>query len=386
MKHFFSLLAVAFLIFIFTFYVDGEMGVILIAFLLIAPLTSLLFMLYGRKNVKVSFDCDAYVKTGCNLKVLVTVEKSGGFPVPFIDIKPKFSAGFGGKPIVRRLSMFTEKKMEFSFEIPAEIGGYAEVSVESVYSCGFLGFMKLKCINKLPEPKSVGIIPIIPEINASSALFRSIADVVMTSENEEENDTSMLYSANITLGYEHREYVQGDPLKRVNWKLSSKTGKMMVRLDEASSAVQPCIVLDLYRNSSLSEIESLKKEEKILQSAFGLITLLIKQGIACTVMYRSTDGESVSESVDNPDYPAQLLLKVLAVKVENDQRLDFTALESGSCACIAATTDTSGDFGELIKKIPDPENACVIVPDVKAAHKLQVPVWFLDDDNNFKPV
>lgn len=386
MKSFISLLAVAFLIFIFTFYVDGEMGVILIAFLVLAPLTSLLFVLNGRKNVKVTFDCDGYVKKGSTLEVRVTVEKSSNLPVAFIDITPEFSAGFDTQPMTHRLSMYTNRRKEYTFTLNAAIGGSAEVSIGSVRSCGFLGFMKLRCQCELPKPKNVGIIPLIPDINSSSALFRTVADLVLTSEDDEDNDTAMLFSANTTLGYEHREYVEGDSLKRINWKLSSKTGKLMVRLDEASSAVQPCIVLDLFRNSADEELHALRSEEKILQSVFGFLTLLIKQGIACTLVYNSPDGSPVAECVDNPEYPAILLLKVLAYKVEKDKRIAASTLVEGSCASIIATTDTSESFGDLLKTVPNIDSTCVIVPDVRTAHKLQVPVWYLDDDNNFKPI
>ena len=37
-----SVIAVAFLVYIFTFYVDGEMGIILLAFVVFAPLVSTL--------------------------------------------------------------------------------------------------------------------------------------------------------------------------------------------------------------------------------------------------------------------------------------------------------------------------------------------------------
>ena len=40
-----SVIAVAFLVYIFTFYIDGEMGIILLAFVVFAPLVSLIFAL-----------------------------------------------------------------------------------------------------------------------------------------------------------------------------------------------------------------------------------------------------------------------------------------------------------------------------------------------------
>ncbi len=387
MKNIINVLAIAFLVFIFTFYVDGEMGVILIAFLLFAPLVSLFFAIYARKRVSIFFDCDGYVKKGSELEVTVTVSKEGRFPLAFVEVETYASSVFSVRKKILRFSLFSEDKLSYKMKIPAETGGNGEIGVTSVCSCGFLGFVKLKVPSRIPSPKSVGVIPEVPNVSASSALFRNIADIVMTSEDDEENDTAMMFSTNTTPGYEHREYVYGDSLKRINWKLSSKAAKLMVRLDEAASAVQPCILLDLYRESGADELLCIKREEKLLQSVFGLLELMIKQGIACTFVYSDMSGELLSENVNNPDYPSQILLKVLAEKVIPGKRLDPGGSTEGSCACIIATTGLSGDFGGILDKIHDKDNACVIVPealDQKTAYN--IPVWYLDEDNNFKSV
>ena len=120
--------------------------------------------------------------------------------------------------------------------------------------------------------------------------------MVVTSDEEEENDTAMMFSANVAPGYEHREYVQGDPLKRVNWKLSTKKNKLMVRLDEAVASVQPLIILDLFRRSDATAAEAVLNEEKLIQAVFGLLELMIEQGIACSFAYVGKDGSTVVES------------------------------------------------------------------------------------------
>lgn len=385
MRNLISVASVAFLLYIFTFYIDGEMGIIIIAFLLAAPIISLALAIYGRSRVTVDFDCDSYVKKGSEIAVRIIIEKSGSFPLPVIEITPSASEVFGECNKKYRLSMINENRTEFIVKVPAKIGGNGEISIKSVYSCDFLGFFRFKVKGSLPQPKSVGVIPVIPEIKASSQLFRAIADSVMTSENDEENDTSLLFSVNTAPGYEHREYVQGDPLKRINWKLSSKKSKLMIRLDEAASAVQPLIVLDMYRDDK-SDIETaLLREEKLLQSVFGLVTLLLKQGIACTFVSRSYNGELVSESVDNPDYPAQLLLKVLSVKVTGE-RVHLSNLSESFCSCIIASTDFSESFREIYDSLTDKDNTSGIAPSHINNKIVNLPVWYLDDDNNFKLV
>lgn len=381
-----SVIAVAFLVYIFTFYIDGEMGVILLAFVAFAPLVSLFFMMYARKRVKVTFTCDAYVPKGSTLTVTVNIRKKGSFPLGILEICPYATEIFAQDIKKRRLTMLNEEKKSFTFDLKAVIGGNGEVGIRAVYSCGFLGFMKKTILTSLPQPVSVGVIPQIPDIKASSQLFRSIANIVLTSDEDEENDTSMLYSANTSLGYEHREYAHGDPLKRINWKLSSKKQKLMVRLDEAAASVQPVLVLDLFRRSTVPAVNAVRGEEQLLRAMFGLLNLLITQGIACNFVYRAADGSTVCESVDNPDYPDQLLLKVLAVKVVPDTRVDIRQAGSNVCACVIATTDAGAGFSELTDFIENTDSISIIGLSVASVNSTSAPLWYLDEDNNFKMV
>ena len=384
MRNIFSALAILFTLLIFTFYIDGEIGVIVIAFMIFAPLVSLFFALYGRNRVKISFDCDGYVKKNSRLKVRIRIEKTGKFPLGIIEIQPYVSEVFGSIGKIYRLSMITADKKEFEIEVDAVTGGNGEISLISAYSCGFMGFLRFKIKSELPPAKSVGVIPEIPDVKSSSQLFRSISDAVLTSDDEENNDTSMLFSTGTTPGYEHREYVAGDPLKRVNWKLSQKKGTLMVRLDEAAAAVQPVIVLDLYRNSRTNPEDAVLDEERLISEVFGLLSTLIKQGIASTFLYYGADGSVVSESVDNPDFPPQLLLKVLASKVETDRRIRIA--DTSACACVLASTECSADVSGMLSSFENKDNVSLIGVSAESVNETEYQMWYLDGDNNFKLV
>lgn len=386
MYHLIGIAAVAALVFIFTFYIDGEMGVILLAFLIISPLVSLFFTVYARKRIKVSLDCEGYVKKGSKLNVTVTVEKNGFFPLSVIEIKPFASEVFGEDGKSYRITMFNSAKRSFEFSVDALVGGNGVIGIESVYSCGFLGFMKLKVTESLPDEVSVGVIPEIPDVKTSSQLCRTVADSVVTSDEEEENDSAILFSANTTPGYEHREYVQGDPLKRINWKISTKKSKLMVRLDEAVASVQPVIVLDLYRADGADVKTAIISEEQIICSAFGLLTALLRSGIPCRFAYRNSFGEMVSESVDSPEYPAQLILKILSVKVAPDTRIDLTRIEDSACACVIATTDAGAGLVSATEKIENKDGVSLIGVSEESQNSTDFPLWYLDADNNFKMV
>jgi hypothetical protein len=380
-----ALAAVAYLLYIFTFYIDGEMGMILIAFMIFAPIVSVIMAVYAKDRIKISFNCDAYVKKHSTLKVTVTAEKTGFFPLAVVEVKLKASEVFEENDKIYRFSMVGEDKKTFTLEYKAQTGGNGEISVENIYSCGFLGFLKFK-VNNIFQPVSIGVIPEIPEIKTSSQFFRNIADVVLTSDEEEDNDTMMLFSSNTTPGYEHREYVAGDPLKRINWKLSTKKDKLMVRLDEAAASAQPMILFDLFRKNDSKPDMAIISEERLIQSVFGLLSALVRQGIACTFVYYGAGDEVISENIDNPDYPAQLLLKVLAVKVKTDRRINTDALDDSICACIIASTDFGEGISAITKNIESPDNVSLMGISAQQENLTNFPMWYLDGDNNFKMV
>lgn len=379
----FSALAIAFLLYIFTFYMDGDIGIVLIAFMLFAPLVSLAFGLGGRKRTRISMSCDGFVKKGSKLRVTVTVEKSGFFPLGIIELHTAASEVFSREKDVYRLTVIGRDSKSFTFDLEAKIGGNGEIAVTEAYSCGFLGFLRYRLKTPLPPEISVGVIPEIPEASSASRLIRAIADAVITSDEEESSDTALLFSANTAPGYEHREYEQGDPIKRINWKLSVKKDKLMVRLDEAVASVQPVVALDLYRKGAADAVV-LEDEERIICSAFALVSLLVKQGIACTFLYCGTGGEITSEIVENPDQTEQLLLKVVAAKVIPERRIRLT--DTSVCACIIASTDLGAELAEVAAVFEDRDRISLIGKSADAENMTDLPMWYLDGDNNFKQV
>lgn len=379
----FSALAIAFLLCIFTFFMDGDIGIVLVSFMLIAPLVSLAFGLGGRKRARVSVSCDGFVKKGSRLKVTVTVEKSGFFPLGIIELHTSASEVFSREKDIYRLTVIGRDSRSFTYELEAKIGGNGGIAITEAYSCGFLGFLKFRLSTPLPPEISVGVIPEIPDASSASRLIRSIADSVITSDEEETSDTALLFSASTAPGYEHREYEQGDPLKRINWKLSVKKDKLMVRLDEAVASVQPVIALDLYRKG-VADAGVLADEERIICSAFALVSLLVKQGIACTFLYYGAGGEIASENVESPDQTEQLLLKVVAARILPERRIRIA--DTSVCACVIASTDLGAELAEVTAAFEDKDRISLIGKSADAENRTDLPMWYLDGDNNFKQV
>jgi len=126
------------------------------------------------------------------------------------------------------------------------------------------------------------------------------------------------------------------------------------------------------------------KEEKLICAVIGLLKSLVKHGISCNFIYNSAEG-AVMESIDNIDYPDVLLLKILAVKVMPDRRIEAET-QGSVCSCIAATTVPDGSFSGILKSVEGASEKSIIIPE-RAEYKAFSELWYLDEtDNMFKLV
>jgi len=383
-----SFLAICFLLFIFTFYVDGEMGIILIFFTFFAPIVSILLTLIGRNKIEISIENEIYAKKGETVNVKIKLSKKTLMPIGFVEIHTDVSENFHQQHSVYRTAASFEKKSEIIHSLTALYGGYGFFGIRQVYVCDYLGFLKFKIKTEIPAISNIGVIPEIPQISASTELFRTINNVVVTSDDEEENNSALAFSANTFPGYEHREYIEGDSLKRINWKISSKRNKLMVRLDEAISSVQPVVVFDLYREKNNNPKGAVMREEHLYESVFGLLTLFIKHGIGCKFIHCDASGKICESIVENEDTLNQILFALLTVPVLTDNPIDYNKIDiGGACAVIAAVPFISTNYVSALDCIRNKNNSCAIVADT--INTVSVPsydIWFMDENNDFKLV
>lgn len=376
LKNIFGICFIWFMIFVFTFYIDGETGVILAYFALSSALLSYIIAYFARKRIKIRFECEEYVKKGSALKLKINTEKTGIMPLAFIDLFIGMSETLGEQDRHYKLSLAFKNSEEFEINLKGITGGNGKIFIKEVCSSGFFGIVSYNAETPL-QSKSIGIIPDIPEIHASNELFRAINDIVVTSDDEEQ-DSPLAFSANSVAGYEHREYIQGDSLKRVNWKLSSKRNKLMVRLDEASASVQPVVLIDLCG-------KNIKNQEKNLQGAFGMLSLFIKQGISCKVYMKSESNSMQNFSADSEESLNHILMTAIITPTENITQFDESIfyLEK-ACAYIIFSAEIPEKLIKSKFASANKETIKFVVADRKAINNSDINLWYLDSDNCFR--
>lgn len=308
-KIFMYLLAV-FLCVMFALYLSAPIGWTFVYIFVCAPVFSFLvtLFLHTKKSIVLTSDVNRtmlYKKETVTLKI--TASNKSFFPVPavklFLAVPDGLEPEAGSKSCVSCVASIPPRS-ETTVEVVyrAKVWGGCHIGVKSAELHDFMKFFKFRM--SLPQPQYeesgllhlIKVFPDIPEMAGDAPILRAAAEnSKLADDSEETRETDNVNCFAGMPGYTHRDYTEGDPIKRINWKLSSKRDKYMVRLDDEIESVQQNIVLDSRGGSDVYENE--RAVEGVLAAALGLL----KCGFESTVWCRFKDvweSFSVSEPAD----------------------------------------------------------------------------------------
>ncbi|MDE7279642.1 MAG: DUF58 domain-containing protein, partial [Oscillospiraceae bacterium] len=289
-KIFMYLIAV-FLGVMFALYLSASIGWTFVYIFVCAPIFSLLvtLWLHKRKSVTVKTDVNRtmlYKNEAVTLRI--TAENKSFFPVPAVKLFLAEPKGLEPENSFKSCVISIPPRSETSVEVlySAKVWGTCSVGVKSVELHDFMKFFKFRMPYSANSSKDgllheIKVFPNIPEMAGDAPLLRAAAENTKFSDDSEETretDNANLFAG--MPGYTHREYTEGDPVRRINWKLSSKRDKYMVRLDDEIESVQQNIVLDSRGGNDVYENE--RAVEGVLAAALGLL----KGGLESTVYFR----------------------------------------------------------------------------------------------------
>ncbi len=184
------------------------------------------------------------------------------------------------------LSLDSMENLELSSAINCKYAGAYDIGIETV---SFTDPFKIFTV-KLDIPYSFRVI-VSPQVT-------DIADKVLDLENQV--NSSGLKSASLmedTPGNNMREYVRGDQMTAINWKVSAKQSKLMVRVPDP---MEKRTVTILLQASDVPErdqdLQYLKKRDRFLEFAVSAAFHFGKQSVPVHLIYPSG---TVTESIVN---------------------------------------------------------------------------------------
>lgn len=187
------------------------------------------------------------------------------FPLPDCRLSYRLSSSYYPCDILYQCDIPCYSRQDSSFEIPIHFQrcGCYQITVTALEIRDYLNFFHFRKTLSLQKemviyPKKAG------NIDFESAIFGEGFDEY------EETESKGLVSSNVT---DIREYIPGDRLQKIHWKLSAKIDKLMVKENEQTSSNQFTILVELYLPEASSPVL-----ENSLSNAYTMAMELLKAG------------------------------------------------------------------------------------------------------------
>ena len=250
---------------------NGTVTLALLVSLIIALPVSFLLLRYTAGNVELAIS-EGESREEKSI-FTVTLTNRGMLPVASVDLElmcANLRVGDSDICSISR-SLMPRSKSEFPIEVKPSHAGRYELSLSSGYVTDPLGIWKKpvrfsgsRFLTVQPDLFEISIIP---------------AGVSAMPEADTQSQKTKGAVAGDTIGI--REYVPGDPVRNIHWKLSEKTDKMLVRemgdpvtdqylllMDSSADIAQDPVALDAVASVFTSLIRAMREDDMIISAGW----------------------------------------------------------------------------------------------------------------------
>lgn len=206
---------------LFVVFINADIGWALIYIIGASVVLSLVTFLVSKRRFTVRLrETSGVAEHGAVIELEVTLRKKGFCFIPYVEVCLN-----ADEPIRLRTSLLFRKSVCVYGKFRAAHSGLNTVTLNEVVIRDFLGLLQLKI--PFEQTARMAVLPKMIEYDGPEVLPNTLP-----SEEEEIEEGASVTQGGLP-GYEHREYVPGDSPRRVNYKLSAKKQKLMIRLDES---------------------------------------------------------------------------------------------------------------------------------------------------------
>ncbi len=178
---------------------------------------------------------------------------------------------FGTKGDMRfSVPVYSKKGYELNIPLVAELPGRLTLTLKSIKIKDMMGFVFLK-----KDIETSGELVVMPE-----TINQEVADKTYFEAGMLESEESTKRGNDFSDVHEIREYIPGDKLMSIHWKLSAKRDILMVK-DRVSMSDKQLVVIPELCNSNYYELNA------ILVTTYSLIKNLVKDKLNVRLMYWS---------------------------------------------------------------------------------------------------
>ena len=338
-----SYLGIILLTFTFTYIFDNNENYTLLYMLLILPIIDYLLYIYNKKNLELSFKIDnEYIEKREDIVCQIEFINNGIIPILFVEYEISFNSKFYCDDNLNgRVSIGCKKSLYKELSLKSIHRGNGEVSISSINLISLFGLFTHH-VNVEEFKENITITPALIEIDGINKIKQ------FGIEDNEDISTNNLCAG--SPGFEYKEYCEGDPLNRVNWKLSSKTDKIFVRKSLLDIKRKKKIILDplIQDDKNIEEVGDL-----FIEGLLGLAKELYT--LDYDVEINIIDNKRLYKTAyENKEIFISLVNKLSSYSFNSMFKGRFTSCiieEGSSCDVIIFTSNKDSELKEFISKL-----------------------------------
>ena len=275
--YFFAFLLSVF--FIMTLY--HRITIVFFAAVLVLPLFSYLLMLLNYAFVKfeVSVDKKIYDKRE-QASTVIRIANEGIIPTPFIKVKiiQIDDNGKSADENVFALSLPPLKSVDFRSSITMKRRGLYEVGIREVELYDIFGLFKFK--------RSINIIEEILVLPKRILLYSTVSRSITSEDGEEKNKRKI--GEDRTIISHIRDYIEGDNINSVHWKLSSKKDDLIVKVYDRPNDNNILIIADMQAHELEDSDLWEDSGDAVVEASLAIALKCVYEGKSCVLYWYDT--------------------------------------------------------------------------------------------------
>ncbi len=268
-------LLLLFLSFLFPYFYGGMIPYLIFHIFLVLPAVSLVhvILVYSRFKFVQEFERNHIVK-GDKVGFTVIFANEDFFPYPYLNaVFSGENTIFKNQVVNRKFSLMPYSLKTFDFELECRYRGIYEIGLEMLVITDFLGLFSLKY-----RPGRLKKVIVYPRI---ITLYRLGMRPGYLSDSQSLLDTRR---EDMTMISSIRRYAYGDVFKKIHWKLTAKTGTLMVKDFKNTAQTSVSLILDLKKGSYSPNINT-AVEDKAVECTVSITNYCLSKWIPVRLVY-----------------------------------------------------------------------------------------------------
>lgn len=253
---------------------------------------------------------EGYLHAGDTITIKYKVVNNSIFPITHLEIENDFSKKLTGEDSPKVISSIGKKEyFQGSEDIVLKRRGYYEVGGIIITIKDPFGIFSLK--KKISTPTSLLIYPEVIDIHTfkTSASQQTGELLIIDPSFQDKSRTNSL-----------REYLEGDSIKSIHWKMTAKKNTPIVKEYENSGDTQVAIFIDNEFRWFKNDVDS-RIEDKIVDITTSIINYCLNQNIEVTLETQNNYNPIKIQGRQKTDFKP--FLEVLA-KFKGNGKMNFS--------------------------------------------------------------